>query len=85
MTTDAVGWCCLPVTFQIWESTSDMRKSVKSRAEEKFAATLKKDKEALEEREVAEQKLVDRMAKQRALRLEKEAELEKVAEKPKKK
>lgn len=62
-----------------------MRKSVKSRAEEKFAATLKKDKQALEEREVAEQKLVDRMAKQRALRLEKEAELEKAAEKPKKK
>ena len=62
-----------------------MRKSVKSRAEEKFAATQRKDKQALLEREAAEQKIVDRMAKQRALRLANEAALKKAAEKPKKK
>lgn len=50
-----------------------MRKSVKSKAEEKFAAIQKKDKQALQQREASEQAIVDRMAKQKALRLAKEA------------
>ncbi len=43
-----------------------MLKSVKSRAEEQFAATQKKAKKALNEKEKARQELMERMAKQRS-------------------
>ena len=50
-----------------------MRKSVKSRAEEQFAATQKKDKQPLKEKEKARQEMAERVARLRALRLAKEA------------
>ncbi len=55
-------------------------KSAKSRAEEQFAATQKKDKQALNEREEARQAEAEHMASLRALRLAKEAADKKVAE-----
>ncbi len=57
-----------------------MVKSAKSRAEEQFAATQKKDKQALNEREEARQAEAEHMASLRALRLAKEAADKKVAE-----
>ena len=56
-----------------------MLKSAKSRAEEQFAATQKKGKQALKEREKARQEMSDRVARQRALRLKKEAADEQAA------
>ncbi len=50
-----------------------MLKSVKSRAEEKFTATQKKDKQDLEEKENAWQQRMEHTARLRALRLAKEA------------
>ncbi len=50
-----------------------MSKSAKSRAEEKFTATQKKDKQALEEKENAWQQRMEHTARLRALRLAKEA------------
>lgn len=50
-----------------------MLKSAKSKAEEQFAATQKKDKQALKEKDKARQKSLDHTAKLRALRLAKEA------------
>ena len=50
-----------------------MLKSVKSRAEEKFAATQKKDKQAPKEKENAWQQRMKHTARLRALRLAKEA------------
>ena len=50
-----------------------MRKSVKLRAEEQFAATQKKAKPALKEKEKARQEMADHVARLRALRLAKEA------------
>ncbi len=50
-----------------------MSKLAKSRAEEKFAATQKKDKQALTEKENAWQQRLELTAKLRALRLAKEA------------
>ncbi len=50
-----------------------MRKLVISRAEEQFAATQKKDKQALMEKDKAQQEMAERMARLRALRLAKEA------------
>ena len=50
-----------------------MFKSVKSRAEEQFAATQKKDKPALNEKEKARQERAEHVASLRALRLAKEA------------
>ena len=50
-----------------------MLQSVKSRAEEKFAATQKKDEQALKEKETAWQQKMEHTAKLRALRLAKEA------------
>lgn len=70
-----------------------MRKSVKSRAEEQFAATQKKAKQALKEKEKARQERAERVARLRALRLAKEeadkivaeeADAEKTAAKTKK-
>ncbi len=57
-----------------------MRKSVKSRAEELFAATQKKDKQVLNEKEKARQERAERVASLRALRLAKEAADKKAAE-----
>ena len=58
-----------------------MLKSVKSRAEEQFAATRKKDKQALKEKEKARQERAEHVASLRALRLAKEAADKKAAEK----
>jgi len=63
--------------------------SVKSRAEEQFAATQKKDKPALKEKDKARQERAEHVASLRALRLAKEAAdkkaaAEKVAAKKKK-
>ncbi len=52
---------------------TEMLKSVKSRAEEQFAATQKKDEQALKEKENAWQQRMKHSAKLRALRLAKEA------------
>jgi len=57
-----------------------MAKSVNSRAEEKFAATQKKAKQALKDKDKAWQDLTDRVAKQRGLRLAKEAADKEAAE-----
>ncbi len=57
-----------------------MRKSVKSRAEEQFAATQKKAKQALKDKDKAQQGIAERVARQRALRLAKEAEHKEAAE-----
>ncbi|MEJ2122690.1 MAG: hypothetical protein P8Z76_18720 [Alphaproteobacteria bacterium] len=57
-----------------------MQKTLRSRAEEKFAATQKKAKQALSEKEKARQAMTERMAKQRALRLAKEAADKQAAE-----
>ena len=59
-----------------------MQKSMRSRAEAQFAATQKKAKQALSEKEKARQAIADRMAKQRALRLAKEAADKQAAEAP---
>ena len=50
-----------------------MLKSVKSRAEEQFAATQKKDKQALKDMEKARQERAEKVERLRALRLAKEA------------
>ncbi len=50
-----------------------MLKSAKSRAEERFAATQKKDKQVLKEREKIRQEKAEHVAGLRALRLAKEA------------
>ena len=58
-----------------------MLKSVKSRAEEQFAATQKKDKQALKEKEKTRQERAEHMARLRGLRLAKEEADRKAAEK----
>ncbi|MCH7775598.1 MAG: hypothetical protein IH878_03520 [Gemmatimonadetes bacterium] len=58
-----------------------MYQSVKSRAEEQFAATQKKNKPALKEKEKARQERAEHVASLRALRLAKEAADKKAAEK----
>jgi hypothetical protein len=50
-----------------------MLKSVRSRAEEKFTATQKKDNQAQKEKEKAWQQRMEHTARLRALRLAKEA------------
>ncbi len=50
-----------------------MQKSVRSKAEEKFAAIQKKDAQALSDREQARQEEAKHVAKLRALRLAKQA------------
>ncbi len=50
-----------------------MFQSVKSRAEEKFSATQKKDKQALKEKKNAWQQRMEHTARLRALRQAKEA------------
>ncbi len=56
-----------------------MLKSVKSRAEEKFAAIQKKGKKALKEKDKARQERAEHVASLRALRLAKEAADKKAA------
>ena len=58
-----------------------MRKSANSRAEEQFAATQKKAKQALNEKEKAVQERVEHVARLRALRLAKEAADKEAADK----
>ena len=58
-----------------------MWKSVKSRAEEQFAAIQKKDKQALKGKKKARQERAEHVARLRALRLAKEAADKKAAEK----
>ncbi len=60
-----------------------MVESVKSRAEEKFAAIQKKDQKALKEKEAALQARAEHMASLRTLRLAKEAADKKAAKKKK--
>lgn len=62
----------------MWKST---KKSAKSRAEEQFAATQRKDKQALTERENARQERANHVARLRALRLAKEAADKEAADK----
>lgn len=50
-----------------------MRKSVRSKAEEQFATGQKKAKQALKEKEKAQFDMAERMARQKGLRLAKEA------------
>ena len=57
-----------------------MQKSVKSRADEQFAASQKQVKQALSEKEKARQKMTERDAKLRSLRLAKEAADKEAAE-----
>jgi colicin import membrane protein len=57
-----------------------MVESVKSKAEEKFAAIQKKDKEALKGKKKALQERAEHVARLRALRLAKEAADKKAAE-----
>ena len=57
-----------------------MLKTVKSRAEEQFTATQKKDKQALNEKQKARQKKEDHVANLRELRLAKEAADKEAAE-----
>ena len=57
-----------------------MWKSAKSRAEEQFAATQKKAKQALKEKEKAWQETEKKVANLRALRLAKEAADKEAAE-----
>ncbi len=58
-----------------------MLKTAKSRAEEQFTATQKKDRQALKGKEKARQEIAERMARLRALRLAKEAADKEAAEK----
>jgi hypothetical protein len=50
-----------------------MRRSARSRAEELFAATQKKDEEALTDKEKSRLEIAEQVAKLRGLRLAKEA------------
>ena len=57
-----------------------MQKSVRTRAEQQFAASQKEVKQALNEKEKARQKITERDAKLRSLRLAKEAANKEAAE-----
>ena len=57
-----------------------MLKSVKTKAEEQFAATQKKGKKALKEKDKARQERAEHVASLRALRLAKEAADKKAAD-----
>ena len=58
-----------------------MQRSVKSRAEEKFAASQKNADQALKENEKARREVAEHVAMLRGLRLEKEAADKQAAEK----
>jgi hypothetical protein len=70
-----------PLRLELKQRITEMPKAVKLRAEEQFAATQKKDKQALKEKEKARQEIADHVASLRALRLAKEAADKKAAEK----
>ena len=57
-----------------------MQKSVRTRAEQQFAASQKEVKQALNEKEKVRQKMTERDAKLRSLRLAKEAANKEAAE-----
>ena len=57
-----------------------VKSTVKSRAEQQFAASQKKDKQVLKEREKVRQDQAAKMAKLRSLRLAKEADDKAAAE-----
>lgn len=57
-----------------------MQKSSRSRAEQQFAATQKKDRAALKEKEMAEQARAEHVAHLKSLRLARDAENRKAAE-----
>ena len=57
-----------------------MAQSVRSKADEQFAATQKKAKQAQKDKDKAWQELTDRVARQKALRLAKEAADKEVAD-----
>ncbi|MFQ5783322.1 MAG: hypothetical protein ACE5H8_00680 [Alphaproteobacteria bacterium] len=69
-----------PVTPRTEAEDYQMRMSVKSRAEEQFAAIQKKAKQALKEKEKARQEIAERVARLRTLRLAKEAADKEAAE-----
>ncbi len=69
-----------PLRLELKQRIAELLKSAKSRAEELFAATQKKDKRALNEKEIARQERAERVASLRALRLAKEAADKKAAE-----
>ncbi len=69
-----------PRRLELKQKITEMWKSVKSRAEEQFAASQKKAKQALTEKEKAYQEMVERVARLRALRLAKEAADKEAAE-----
>ncbi|MDP6120407.1 MAG: hypothetical protein QF450_03215 [Rhodospirillales bacterium] len=62
---------------------TEMLKSTKSRAEQQFATTQKKNKQALKEKEKVRLERVEHVASLRALRLAKEAADEKATAKNK--
>ncbi len=64
----------------IEQRNSEMVKSVKSRADELFAATQKKDNQARTERDKASQKRAEHVANLKALRLAKNAADKEAAE-----
>ena len=70
-----------PWRLELKQRIAEMLKSVKSRAKEKFAATQKKDKQFLKEKEKARQERAEHVARLRALRLAKEADDKEAAEK----
>jgi colicin import membrane protein len=57
-----------------------MPKMMKSKAEEKYFASQRKDQQALKERDKARQEIAERVAKLKALRLAKEAADKKAAQ-----
>ena len=57
-----------------------MLKSARARAEDQFAVTQKKAKQALNKKDKAREEIAERMARQRALRLAKEAADKEAAE-----
>jgi hypothetical protein len=60
-----------------------MQNPTRARAEQLFAATQKKAKPDLSEKEKAQHEITERMAKQRALRLAKEATDKEIADRTK--
>jgi hypothetical protein len=61
-----------PCPLEPKQRIAEMQKSIKSKAEQQFAAAEKKTKNILQARDKSEQDMKERMAKQRALRLAKE-------------
>ena len=62
-----------PRRLELMQRITKMLKSAKSRAEEQFAATQKKDRQNLNKKEKARQERAEHVARLRDLRLAKEA------------